>query len=238
MLSIKLKIDGWKKRYAAIEAQRGMHRRTLTIMRAEKLLAAIERLARRDTNRYVRGWMQAGTGAGLRVGVMPPLQKSKRRDEFLRKLDDQVRLWRGVAERKQAVLRDWYTRKNRRPDAFSRKLTSEINKAERRAARAEDELRKFLTAGTSAVLFFDAGAFVERFNKRKLSTVRDKVYGGTGRVVDSPFGTFILLHNKEPHPTILERRFRTVATAKATAGDGLAVARTSYRKLFSKGITS
>lgn len=216
MFDVKLSYEGLKRR-AKVFAASARHTRREAITRDGRLIVrVIERIAKRDTNRYVRAWLQAGNRAGLGPFTVPLVQRSKHWDEFLIKLEDQIKHFEASALKKRRLIDAWYTSKGRKLDGYGRKLESEAVKAEWRARRAWEELRKYI--GSASPLFFAADAYVERGNQRKLSTVREKIYGGDGALTDMNGRTVLTLHNKEPHATIVERRYHTMAAALSAVG--------------------
>ncbi len=217
MFDVKLTYDGLKRRAKVFAEGAARARRDAVTHDGRLIIRVIERIAKRDTNRYVRAWLQAGNQAGLGPFTVPAVQKSKHWEEFLAKLEEQIKHFNDVAAKKRRLIDAWYTSKGRRLDSYGRKLESDAVKAEWRASRAYEELGKFVKSPSA--LYFGATAYVERGNQRTLSTVRGTIYGGAGSIVTTNGRTVLTLHNKEPHATIVERRHHTMAAALSAVGN-------------------
>ncbi|MEM1185218.1 MAG: hypothetical protein AAGI53_09475 [Planctomycetota bacterium] len=189
---------------------------------AEVFVDVVTEITPRDTNRLVRGWVLAANDAGLDIRAVPPIRPSTRRDQWLEALTEQVDYWQGKVKR-FAGLRELYERedranplkkdgtprKRRTRQPYYRKLGRRLRQAERRLGRAEEELAK--AAESEGFLFFDRGGFAfgsgsyTKSGLRKLTSVRDQLYGGTGEVRHVNRKTYLRLHNLEPHATLIER---------------------------------
>lgn len=186
-----------------------------------------------DTRRYVRGWVLAGRDLGLDVGPVPPLQRSDWAVNRLEWLEEQLRqeeknlaYWQGLDDtykarsRGRGVIQRGDQRGKPKADPlrqpyYRNTVLPSLRIAQARTARARTEWEKFTgnTDGTALVIF--------RKNRGPRSrsvrfTVRDKVYGGSGRWVEAGGRLFAELVNREPHARIVEKRHgRPVATANA-----------------------
>ena len=161
------------------------------------VVETVIRIASRDTNRYVRGWVQAGQAALRADFPMPPLQGSRLADEILKQLQKQFQYWLHIRQRyeKQGRTRDrWY------------------RDAVKKCDRALKEIEKY-AAGGETTIAFDLYEWQRAFSGRTLTTVRHKIYGGTGRTLMFRDEIFVELHNMEPHCQVVERRFRVMARA-------------------------
>jgi uncharacterized protein YdcH (DUF465 family) len=202
-------------------------------------------LSPRDTNRYVNGWIIAGIGA--RVSRIAPymVKQSSRHQQYLDALAEQVatleRLVRLDTTRLDSARRqdatapprlDGKPRARRVNQPWFRQTQSRLMEREKRLKRARKQLKDAL--GADSFLFFGADAVAERGNKRKLSTIRTKEYGGKGRRVMTDAGVLLELINLEPHVRIVEKHphlGHPVATTRAllrAVGAGRAIA--AYKK--------
>jgi hypothetical protein len=163
----------------------------LTAMLAPAV-AELVRSAPRDTNRYAAAWAQAANAAGLGPIGVPEIVAGHFAAKALPRLKSQAAFWQRIVER--------YERQGRTSDKWYRK-------AVRTLERANEELAKWDEA---AVIIFGGKG-------RNLKvTVRNKVYGGTGRRILRGDGRVAyFLHNKEPHASIVEARARGLATVLA-----------------------
>lgn len=208
---------------ASVEAEPIVMRELLRVF-----IEGINEIAPRDTNRYIRGWLLAANDVGLKVPVVP-LEPNSRRTEYLAKLAEQIDSLDKQIEGIEKRLELWYERKGRRLGAWGRKRKSELRKLRRRRVRAGEELDKAL--GTEYFSYFDAGSAFEAKNKRKLSTVREKIYGGKGEMFTAGGQLFVRLTNMEPHANIVEKRRRPRDRAmERVRGSGLRRAGRAYIK--------
>lgn len=193
----------------ALEQDHGAASDAAVTVMGEVMLERLGMLWPRDTNRSIRGWLMAGQSAGLTTAPLPPIKASKRRDVYLAALERQV----AEAEREFAKndrFDSLYRQRGRTGEPYYRKIVSRKNKARKTADRAREELNKALAS--EGILFDDRGGFVygdgrylKNHNLRRLTTVRVKVYGGTGRRMTLYGQRFLELTNYEPHAKIIER---------------------------------
>jgi hypothetical protein len=173
-------------------------RRQALIILGHEVVADVLRRAPRDTNRFVNGWAHAGNAAGVGPFPIRPIEKAAKRDEILKKLTAQFDRW-------DRLVRFRYESKGR-DDKWARQ-------ARRRRDAAFEQLRRFAEAGDTAIAF-DLYDWQSRKTKRALTTIRHKVYGGTGHIVAVGGNrSYLVLHNQEPHTTIVERRVRVMSSA-------------------------
>lgn len=216
MLSVAINNTAMMERLRFMRTQGPKGRMAAARFLTSGVIAEVRRTAPRDTNRYLRGWLQAAADIGL-VVALPPLLKSKHREELAKVLALQVTMINKrlafLTQRKA----EWYP-ESRRPDRYSRKLDREIERQYERLEKARDQARRFgmdenaivMMRGTSAAL---AGYQKELRGDALMATVRDQVYGGSGRIIDGSTATVILLHNKEPYCRAIEKRHQVWAKA-------------------------
>lgn len=189
------------------------------------LISRIAATAPRDTNRYVRGWMLAGIDAGVSNLPPPPIGESKRVEQNIQRLERQFLAARGLADRLQNRYDNWYGRKGRKPGAYGSRLQRDIDKANERANRAYSSLQELQTV-KGAIFIGGSGnrnarpnpagrGFNQRYGLGRLATVRTKIYGGRGQIITQKYYASLLLHNMEPHATIVESRHRTYRNARS-----------------------
>lgn len=176
----------------------------------------------RDTNRYVRGWMQAATQAGAKGLPQPQLQPSRFRSVQETALKRQYIFWNTKAEIRQRWLTKWWYSRGLDPaeSRLGRKAESEYQRFRKRADKARQEWLDFIVAKDPVIVIgrtlgnrgvrgkADAGG-------RALITIRREVYGGTGAVVIRRDRIDAYLHNREPHARIVEARHHTFAKSFA-----------------------
>jgi hypothetical protein len=163
--------------------------------------------SRRDTNRFVRGWLIAMKMVGPIPAMVPGVQASSRHADYVLKLIlERNAVKRELVSVESAI--DWWFRNNptRQNSPYYRKMLARRNKLLFWKERLEEEVR--LATKYDDLIFMDA----ER-GKRNFSTVRVKIFGGRGRMVRN--GNFMLVryHNLEAHTTIVERRDKILARA-------------------------
>ena len=209
------------------------------------LVDTLEVLSPRDTNRYVRGWIDAGRKAGVTDRPLPSVVASRNQDQYLEKLEKQVEYWqdrvayaRGRIEQYQRwdaeapPRKDGKPRSKRTAQPYYAKMVRVEQSSLKRLKRATEELAK--ARGSDGFVFFDVEGIAQRKQGRKLSTVREKVYGGEGRVIRGGTMAVVELRNKEPHARIVERHphlGHPVATAKQiVAAAGARPVSNAYKK--------
>jgi len=181
----------------------------LTVM-GDVMMDRLSVLWPRDTNRSIRGWVEAANNAGLTIRPLPAIKASKRHDLYIDALTRQI----AAAEQeyaKNARFDDLYRLRGRTGEPYYRKIVSRKNKARKTADRGMEELAKAMES--DGFLFMDRGGFVygtnrgnlKNHNLKRLTTVRTKVYGGAGKRMVVNGQRFLELKNFEPHARIVER---------------------------------
>lgn len=190
-------------------------------------------IAPRDTNRYARGWAQAGNKAGAGPFPLPPVIKSAYADKLAARLDTQLVRYQKMLDSQQRYFNYWdllyqrrYVEKNR-----TGKWARDAQRKRDAVAKKLDRLKELVERAKAAVEMFDKGnvdgALViwgkgAKQVKNPLAfsrqaTVRDKIYGGDGRMFKADGRVFITIHNLEPHSSIIEKKHRVLARAMARA---------------------
>lgn len=179
-------------------ASHAARRQAIKIIAGEVVLGVV-RDSPRDTNRFVRGWIEAGNKAGVTSLAVPSLNQSSRHDQIAARLQRQLAKWQGIVQR--------YERQGRRDKHY--------NQAVRRRDAAKRELERFWATEDGAVVAFDLYKWQRNYSGRKLTTVRHNIQGGEGQIITAGDHTFVHLHNKEPHASVVERRTGVMRIAMA-----------------------
>jgi hypothetical protein len=163
---------------------------------ADEVVREVLRKAPRDTCRFVRGWAQALNASGAGTVPVPALKRSPFHDDRLRILQKQLRFWDYV------VQRDTH---NKRNDKWTRRALQKRD-------RAREMIERFAEGGETPILInlFGSAKF-----EGGLATVRHKLYGGTGRIIDLGGHAVVVLTNLEAHATLVEHNHKTFANATA-----------------------
>lgn len=188
--------------------------------------------ARRDTRRFVRGWSMANNMAGLPSLPVENVKVSNYADKYLQILGDQVDTYAARIGQLEYLIESRFRRTGRAMTGryyqeLSTKLTREYVRLERARQELRDAARRhelnipdYLFMG----VFNYRGQYVamkgtktKGKTARQLATIRTKVYGGRGKRYHSEEGTYYVLHNLEPHTTLVERRDHVVAEAMVIA---------------------
>lgn len=213
MLKLVLKVDASKAiaRTRAMTARMPEARRAVVVAAARLTLHRALATAPRDTNRYVRGWAQAGNAAGIGVFAVPELNRASNFDKIERRLRAEVDWWTRIVDR--------YERQGRR-DRWA-------SQARRRLDRAKEEYERLFQAEGGAVIAINA---YSALGAKRGPRAMYKVYGGDGHIVRvGKHETIVVLHNKEPHSSIVERNTRNFRNAaSAVRRSGVAMARSTY----------
>ena len=191
-------------------------------------IEAVVELTPKDTNRLANAWIDAGNKAGISDRPLMPLNRSSRHDEYLRQLQEEMVGFATLISRAQGwidyyerldrtdgIKKDGTPRKKRTRQRYYKKQLRYKAKAEQRLDRVIEEYEKAL--GSDHIIFFNREDFIQRKSNRSFSTVRDIVYGGSGRVFFDGTRMVIELISHEPHGNPVEKHphlGHPVATAK------------------------
>lgn len=255
-------IDGAIRKIRLANKLADAARRESAVDLADAWVDIVEEVSPRSTGRYVRGWQVAANDAGLPVRVVAPIRPNPKREEIEKALERQVRLWARdfdrwaalerryrVEDARGGVTRTGRPRAKRTAQPYFRKILRNKRFALKRYKKALANLEAF-TAADGGILIdagrllsrrrggaYDAGIGYTKSGRRKLSTVRTKVYGGEGEIFDAGGRTLIRLRNLEPHASIVEskRRIRAQASA-AVRGFGLTRLRRKYVETLRAGM--
>jgi len=181
----------------------------------------------RDTNRFVRGWIQAAQAVGVTGLIEPIVQSSKYLEVYVEAYEFEIarlgqKLWAAHKTLTQGVPGRGGTL---RPVKGVRRARLEQTRASllARIAAKREELRKLLATegaiviGAGKVWLADDGPGIALSQKSTRPTVRLKIYGGQGRVYETQGRSVYILHNLEPHTSLVEFRHKVAAQAR----DGL-----------------
>lgn len=205
---VKLDISGALQKFARLRAAGPAARSAALRVAMQGVMVALINHTPRDTHRMVRGFQMAANQAGLGPFVIDQVRGSRRHLKYLRDLEEQV----NAARRKVARWEGWrdgYIRQGRTGQPYYQKILRQLDPNRRGTPgwalkRAEEELAKLRDA--------DHAVVVENRGRSLKLTVRNTIYGGTGRAFETPTGSYITITNLEPHAIIQERRKRTVAS--------------------------
>lgn len=167
--------------------------------------------------------MLAARQAGARTRAIPALEPSGYRDTLIERFEDQLQMytdaetkWQKQQEKLEAIKRNWYTSKQRKPDNWSQDLDKRTREAKRirkkmakRKDRAAEELQALRDHKFATVIF----GRKRKSGGHRLHTTRTKVYGGSGRIINAPGDTYVMLVNHEPHARFIERSYKAVFRA-------------------------
>lgn len=199
-VSLTTDLSGLRREIGAIRSRGSAGRREAVVVMAGDFVTSALAIANsiRDTNRYVNGWAQAGNAVGAGPFPVRPLRPSKYLAQARKALLEQIRKF------------DQWAATERREKGKVSKRTQNLQR------RSREELGKLTS--TSIVFGVRGG----ESNRNLRVSVRDKVYGGTGQIIElngGPNGgqTIVLLHNKEAHSTIVEHNHKVRALAGARA---------------------
>lgn len=170
----------------------------------------------RDTNRSWNGFAQALRDVGLTRFTDEPLRESRARERIVAALTGQVATNEYLLNRVQGRIDAWYIRPGRKRDRHYHRLTREARRHTKDLERARTALEQYL-GNNHAILIDDAGILIaqpgQRGQRRRVSTVRYRVYGGSGAVRDQGGVYVVELRNHEPQTRFVERKRRILAAA-------------------------
>lgn len=225
--AVALKAEAFRQKIQAAMAQRDRVGEVAVREMGTVFVDAIEAIAPRDTQRFVRAYQEAGNRAGLPPRAVLPVVASRQREKFIEALEKQVEFWDREAARFQYLIdradaqdaaagprKDGRARKLRRNQAWYKKAVrlgrKSVEERERAIATLGDAL------GSESFLLFDKGRFLNgskrsgygKRGKRFRTTIRTKIHGGDGWITTAGPVALLTLHNKESHATIVARAAR------------------------------
>ncbi len=217
-MTVRANVEAYRAQVLAGVRSRLTADREAMVSLAGDFVGNIARNAPRDTNRFVRSFVEAGEKIGVRGVPKPPIKASSRYQLYLKALVRQVARFDSLIAMWEGRAKNWYEAKGRTGEPYYRKIQNTIRSLERKRRRAFEELEK--AKGNEAIIFMDEHGDIvgtNAYRGRDVSTVRVKVYGGDGRIVVANGQVGAVLHSLEPHANLVERRFKVVAAAKAAS---------------------
>lgn len=231
MASLKVRLGGLRAKHALIRANLPRARREAVREGVKVFVGDLVRLSQphRDTNRYVRAWIEAGQKTGATNLPMPPVVQSRYLSLHLDAYQAYIDRLEAQAEDARQTLERWYIRKGRRDDRTSQRLKNTIEKKSRQAQLKREEMKQ--VAQATGAIIIDAGRIYKGGQSARHKgghqpdrlvtgpqnkpSARFKVYGGDGRIYQGATVSYVLLKNAEPHARIVEWKFGLVRQAKA-----------------------
>lgn len=204
MITCRSNPSGLAARLRALDRNRPDARKSAALAMAHEVVRVAVVIAPKDTNRYVNGFAQAANKAGAGPISAPPIRASRVHDEIVRKLRQQAAFWEFIVRDAETKGRTLYRVRGKSGE------TKSYRKAKQNLAKAREQLKK---VDPTSIAFGLRGSSGRSLNL----TVRNKIYGGTGEVVETPAVTFVRLHNLEAHATIVEKKFGVMKKAGAVA---------------------
>ena len=238
IVSATLNTDGFMgKTRAMLGARRVRLRTAAAATGAYVFTETLMKIARRDTQRYVRAWAQANNLAGLPAIPVPELRPSKYAATYLAILGDQVDAFAARVSKYENLIEARFRRVNRpMRGKYYNELNAALQRAYTRLERAREELKN---AAKRHAIDMPDYLFMGLLNKegqyrpmvgkntrgrtaRQLATIRTKVYGGSGEAVVNEGVSIFVLTNREPHDRLLEHKYNYVRLAmQAVRGFGV-----------------
>jgi hypothetical protein len=204
------------RRFAAIaRVNTRMARNFAARSYVQDLAAQVSARAPRDTNRYVRGWLDAMNQTGAVLARLPVIEPSQYADRYQGTLEKALRAAlssRDRLERRISVLYPSGSPKRGSTPAF-RELTKLLRRAERRLDKLIEYKQAFDASGGTAIVI---GGFGGNEQKGTLKPkVSARVYGGQGRIIDGAEQTAVVLTNREPHANLVERKYKVMRLSQS-----------------------
>jgi len=242
MMKARVNIDRFRAKMARIRQKTPTAREAFVLAMAASFATEVIKATPKDTNRLARGWVEAAKGLGLEVGLVPPIVASKHREKLIVVLTKQLE----KLERELAYLLQrehwWYTSQpQRKKTGYYNKLQNQIRKQEERVKKAVDDLQVYLGTEASIVMMRGSGAALNGYQRnldgKKLNaTIREKIYGGRGKIIRGATTTGVVLSNLEPHARAVEKYKGPVARAKRVLGAGkVKTLKRGYVKMIADG---
>jgi hypothetical protein len=224
---MRLDSSGMKRRNREMIGRTKRARREALRDGVRVLVLNLQRYSPQDTRRYVRAWSVAGKDAGSTGFPMPEIKATSRKAEYESRLYSQL----AAAEKRVKKLGDlkwtWYDSKpERAKTGYYNTLVKDLRRAEKRVEQAKEQIE---LANTSETFILIGGRKGKRGSG--LATIRTKIYGGHGQILETSQGTAVRLVNKEPHAKIVERRSKSLRLASRVAASAVGVRTVSKKYL-------
>jgi len=229
-MGLAVVIAKMKQAHARIRQAAPAARVAMIRQHARSIVHGLASLSPRDTNRYVRGWIIAGKMVGVGDVPLPVIKESKYKREYIEAMLAQIERLEGKVQAIDGLIWAWYEKPGRRKAGYYHKLEDRKRVAEHRVSKARDVLRRYIDRTDSIVMgvgintrqLKGGGTRVRSWwakdQGRQLSvTIRDRVYGGRGRLILAQHRAVLVLSNLEPHARIIERKRGVLAAADAGA---------------------
>mgnify|MGYP007005600441 CR=1 FL=1 len=214
-MGVKTDISAMQARVKATQRAVAVAGRSAVVAAGDALVDAIERIAPYDTNRYIRGWQlaiqAAGSGVeGAKTRQVKALKESRFMAQNFDRLDRQVKRLEKARSGLVNRLQKWFYGTGRPLGKWGRRAEAKVAQLDKLIVRAKVQRRLIDDdEGTALVIGRGYG--------RRLTTVRTKVYGGTGRSFSRGGRASLYLRNLEPHASIVESNSRVVEKAVSLA---------------------
>lgn len=219
MIKLKLtKLDGrgWQRKIDAFKSRDPKAGRQAAGEMAAAVCEIAHLMARKDTHRYARALAQIGNKTGYGSIPVDRVEPSRFAGLIEQRLEEQVQKFDDRLKEDKDRLERWYPGgPPRNPKTgYYHELNARIRRNEKLLARSKEELEKVRGAGGESALLIGGFFGVDyRQQGRALATVRIPIYGGDVHYVLSPGRTMVVMHNKEPHASFVEKRDRTTDKA-------------------------
>ena len=100
-------ISGLRTQLRAVRKSQRPARHAAAEVLTRSIVEHVAQHAKRDTNRYVRGWIEAGRGAGVTGIPMPPLTESRNRERLMALFVEQYNDATAELAKLQQIERSW-----------------------------------------------------------------------------------------------------------------------------------
>lgn len=233
MIEIRVDTKDAMRHFDRLEALAGPARVRMLRDFGDRVVEQLARTSPRDTNRYVRGWIDAGNQAGLGTRRLPTIKQPRDTKFGLERLITQHERARKRVVRAEKSLEFWdniltnrYERTGRRGrwrrDASRKRAAAKrtLVAATKQFERARQILLDATGTDDGRGATLNAGVIVIGGRKTKkatslssLASVRTKPIGGEGQMLILGGRLVLRLANLEPHARIVERRHRVMRRA-------------------------
>lgn len=211
--------SAWVAKLRAQRAAGPAARRSAATSMVQHLSNRLVQISRKDTNRYVNGWIDATVAAGATQN-REPFRKSRNSDALAKALATQLVRLENILAGLVAMRAKW-DMEGRKHDRSYQRVQQGIDKQKQRVEIAKQHIENFNKHGATIVMTRGTGAGLAGYERRADSgkgvnvEVKHQIYGGTGRILQGQNTSVIIVHNLEPHSRVLEKRFGTLRTASA-----------------------
>ena len=185
------------KSIEALKRQQTVARQAQLTALANNCAKGFEAFTPEDTGRLKKAWLEACGEVGADSAVLPSLKPSRRADRIYQRIRGQWINTHIQRVKLETLFNKWYP-DGRKLGEFGQRMKRDLAKVVKREGKLKEQYDLWKQADQAPVIMIGRGG------GHKYATLRTKVYGGRGAIRDHGERSELLLHNQEPHASIVD----------------------------------